>query len=146
MSDSLFDSIKTRLSAVRANLENTLMPLWQAALSRPIHNSSCGCAVPAAVRLDPETLELDLIDYVAEKHQLERLPEWRDAVSLRARARSNSFPDWLQSLGNGCLEVSLHLKVMADVSNTLRSMAEHAAGRLAPVEALKPGWLGRGAI
>jgi hypothetical protein len=146
MSNRFIDSIKIRLNAVRANLDNALMPLWQAALSRPIHNSGCGCSVPSAVRLDPETLELDLIDYVEEKHKLERFPEWRDAVSLRDRARSSSFPDWLQSLGNGCLEVSLHLKVMADVSNTLRSMADHAAGRLAPVETLKPGWLGGGAV
>jgi hypothetical protein len=125
---------------------NPLLPLWQAALSRPVHNAACGCAVPAAVRLDARTLELDLLDYVEERHALHAMPAWQQSRARRSEAPAGSFPDWLASLNGDCLAPELYRQVAADLAGSLQSIAEHAAGRLTPAAAKTPGWLGGGRL
>jgi hypothetical protein len=131
---------------MRTTTTNPLVPLWQAALSRPVHNPACGCAVPAAVRLDARTLELDLLDYVEERHALHSIPAWQQALARRGEAPAGSFPDWLESLNGGCLEPEVYRQVTADLAATLQSIAEHAAGRLVPAAAMTSGWLGGGRL
>jgi hypothetical protein len=129
---------------MRTTTANPLVPLWQAALSRPVHSPACGCAVPAAVRLDARTLELDLLDHVEERHALHLIPAWRQALAHRSEAPAGSFPDWLESLNGDCLEPDVYRQVATDVAGSLQSIAEHAAGRLVPAAGMAPGWLGGG--
>jgi len=123
---------------------HTLHELWQAAISRPMHSPSCGCAVPSAVRIDPVTMELDLLDYAEHKRGLDKLPAWREAVERREAGRTGSLAQWLSTPQRTGLEPALHAQVVSDIANSLMSMASHAAGRLAPAGGLSSGWLAKG--
>jgi hypothetical protein len=119
-----------------------LAALWREALSRPMHSPACGCAVPSSVRLEPEHVELDILDYIADKHELHRYTGWADALASRAASRQASFPVWLESLrGLQLFPAALWAGVMADVTGVLDSMTSHAANRLVPSGALEKGWL-----
>lgn len=119
-----------------------LAALWREALSRPMHSPACGCAVPSSIRLEPEHVELDILDYVADKHGLHLYAGWADALASRAALRQASFPVWLESLrGLQLIPASLWAAVMADVAGVLGSMTSHAANRLVPSTALEKGWL-----
>jgi hypothetical protein len=119
-----------------------LKPLWRLALSQPMHSPGCSCAAPAAIHLDPGTLELDLLDYLEDKHGLGEHPAWREALAQRAAAPAQGFPDWLASLRGICVPDELHAQLVDDTAAVLRSMTAHAAGRLAPPASLGRGWLG----
>lgn len=124
-----------------ATSQSQLHSLWRMALSRPIHNPGCGCAVPAGVRLDPLTLELDVCDFLEDKFDLVIYPAWMQARAHREALRSGSFADWLESLGDSGMPPATHADVLTVATDVLRRMAEHASSRLAPVGALGAGWL-----
>ncbi len=105
----------------------TIDALWRAALARPMHNATCGCAMSVAVRLDPRHLELDLLDYVEEKHALRFDPAWRSALGTRSTAAS--FPAWLAAVGeHGLLREDAWNLVVVDIVGVLDSMLEHRGG------------------
>jgi hypothetical protein len=124
------------------NTQTSLHSLWRIALTRPLHNVSCGCFLPSAIKIDALSLELDLIDYVELKHSLGQVSKWSEALKNREGMRESSFPDWIFSLRGECLSWDLHDFVMADITKTLNSMVEHSVRRLAPVNSLTQGWLG----
>jgi hypothetical protein len=111
------------------------------ALSRPIHNPACGCSVPAGVRLDPVTMELDLCDFLEDKFGLAGHGAWMQARMCREELRTGSFAEWLESLKGAGIAPALHAELLDAATGVLRGMAEHASGRLAPVGALSAGWL-----
>lgn len=124
------------------NNQTALLSLWHSALNRPMHNVACGCFVPSAIRIDGLSLELDLIDYVEDKHALNQISTWKKALENRSEKRDRSFPDWINSLKGQCLSFELHDFVIADITKTLSSMVEHSARRLAPIDSMSQGWLG----
>lgn len=121
--------------------QSPLHALWRMALSRPIHNPTCGCSVPAGVRLDPVTMELDLCDFLEDKFDLAGLGPWVDARARRDAQRTGSFAEWMESLGKAGLPPALHADLLDAATGVLRGMAEHASGRLVPAGALASGWL-----
>ncbi|MES2415643.1 MAG: hypothetical protein V4614_17760 [Pseudomonadota bacterium] len=119
-----------------------LATLWRQALSRPMHSPACGCAVPSSIRLEPRDIELDLLDYVEDKHDLRRYPGWVNALASRAESHTTSFPVWLAFLhGQQLLPSALWDSVVTDIAGSLDSMTSHAANRLVPSGALEKGWL-----
>lgn len=98
--------------------------LWRAALARPLHNATCGCAMSVTVRLDPHHLELDILDYVEEKHALRFHPAWIRARGTRSAAAS--FPAWVASVErHGGLEDDAWQRVVSDIAAVLATMVEH---------------------
>ena len=116
--------------------------LWQAAMSRPMHSPACGCAVPSAIRLDPSHVELDILDYVEDRHQLDGNLDWVAARAARAESAGVGFAAWLESMRvRELLPEATWDHVIADVVHVLEGMASHAANRLAPASSLEKGWL-----
>ncbi len=122
----------------------SLKSLWHSALSRPLHNTACGCSVPSAGFLKAGDLELDLLDYVEEKHQLHNIVAWCEARIAREQLKTCAYPEWIDTLRNNILPEGLYDQVLMDMRATLESIAAHASGRLAPASSLQSGWLGDG--
>lgn len=122
----------------------SLKSLWQSALSRPLHNTSCGCSVPSAGFLKAGDLELDLLDYAEDKHQLHNFVAWREARIAREALKTCGYPEWMATLRGDVLPEALYDMVLADLGATLESIAAHSTGRLAPAASLQSGWLGDG--
>ena len=122
----------------------SLKSLWHNALSRPLHNTSCGCSVPSAGFLKAGDLELDLLDYVEEKHQLQNNLAWCNARIAREKLKTSAYPDWMNTLRSDVLPESLYDLILKDLQATLESITAHSTGRLAPVASLQSGWLGDG--
>lgn len=122
----------------------SLKSLWQSALSRPLHNTACGCSVPSAGFLKAGDLELDLLDYVEEKHQLQNNVAWFEARIARETLKTCAYPEWMDNLRSDVLPEGLFDLVLMDLRVTLESIAAHSTGRLAPAASLQSGWLGDG--
>ena len=122
----------------------SLKSLWNNALSRPLHNTSCGCSVPTAGFLKAGDLELDLLDYAEEKHQLQNIEAWREARIARENLKTSTYPDWMITLRGDVLPADLYDLVLSDLHATLESITAHSTGRLAPAASLQSGWLGDG--
>ena len=120
----------------------SLKSLWQNALSRPLHNTNCGCSVPSAGFLKAEDFELDLLDYVEEKFQLQNNIAWCNARIAREKLKTSTYPDWMNTLRSNVLPESLYDLILTDIKSTLESITEHSTGRLVPVASLQSGWLG----
>lgn len=126
-----------------ASNRSELAALWREALSRPMHSPACGCAVPSSIRLDANHVELDILDYVEEKHDLRRYADWVKARQLRVESCHTGFPAWLEFLyAQHFMPEEIWECVLANISATLGSMASHAANRLVPAGSLEKGWLG----
>jgi hypothetical protein len=116
--------------------------LWRAAMARPMHSPACGCAVPSSIRLDPQHVELDILDYVEDKNGLGAYPEWVRARQAREESGGAGFAAWLETVRDQqLLPATTWEQVMSDVVHVLEGMASHAANRLAPVGTLETGWL-----
>ncbi len=123
---------------------NQFRSVWQSALARPIHSANCGCSVPSAGFLNAENLELDLLDYVEDKHGLQSNAAWVQARADREAARVGGFAEWLSAIDAGILDDSMYEVVIGDIRASLDSIAAHSAGRLTPAANLQSGWLGGG--
>lgn len=122
-----------------------LAELWRIALSRPLHGSSCGCSTPVAMTIGPLELELDILDYLGARYELNEYPSWARAVQARETDHNSGLPVWLAGM---CREPDLQNvpwpMVMADVVALLSDLAAHAGGRLTPASTLPRGWLTNG--
>ena len=123
---------------------SSLTALWQMALTRPLHSMSCGCSVPSAGFLKAGDLELDLLDYVEDKHQLQNIVAWNEARTARETSMVGAYPEWMWSLRGAVLSEQLFEMVVSDLQATLESITAHAMGRFAPAGSLQTGWLGDG--
>lgn len=107
----------------------------------PVHGPACACAVPMAVSLSPESFELDVRDFITDKHRLHELPAWTALEAERDLDRHEAFPDWLDRAFRACLDPRRRDEVMADVIVVLESRISHSAGRFSSPAAKPTGWL-----
>jgi hypothetical protein len=115
--------------------------LWRQASTMPVHGPACACAVPMAVSLSPESFELDVRDFIDDKHRLHEIPAWTAMENERDEDRHEAFPAWLDRACRACLDPALHDKVIADVIVVLESRIAHSAGRFSAPSAKATGWL-----
>ena len=115
----------------------TLQELWRVALAQPMHGAACACsgaAMPTVV--DAPMLELHLLDFLEDRHDLQAHRSWVDAVAQRAASPRGNFILWLEGLTG--LEPGQHRQLLIDTATVLDNMLGHARSRLRPVGAQHP--------
>jgi hypothetical protein len=120
---------------------DSLGALWRQASAMPIHGTGCACSTPMSIAVDPKSFELDVLDFVTEKHALDDWTGWSRALEVREGAEAGEFTAWLLATCSATLDEQLERRVIDDVIVVLKSRIEHATGRFASPSVKGAGWL-----
>ena len=103
-----------------------LARLWSAAAVLGTHCAGCSCGGGFSVHVDPDLVEADILDYLADKYR--RAGHTALAAFVRARndCRTPAFSVWLDALDSGSLAAADLARLKSDLATTLGSMTRHA--------------------
>ena len=104
-------------------LGKRLQTLWSSLNSGVWHGMSCRCCGGGMFALSSATLELDIIDHLADRYDSEGLHELKAALNARAESADGALPSWLNSVReSGKLSPALVHRLQADVADMLEKM------------------------
>ena len=98
-----------------------LADLWSGAVIFAPHLAGCSCA-GFYVPLDPASVELDLLEYLAHKYKTAGHAELAAFVSARAQGQTPAFGKWLEMIDTSPLAPPDRDRLTGDLFATLESM------------------------
>ncbi|NYT67233.1 hypothetical protein [Pusillimonas noertemannii] len=104
-------------------LDKRIQRLWSTAGKNMWHGMSCRCCGGGMFTMNSSVLELDLLDYLADKYQNEGLAPLSAAINDYTCGQPRGLPAWLLSLEReGTLSDLLLDRLKNDVADLLENM------------------------
>lgn len=101
-----------------------VIELWQVALTTPLHGANCSCCAVAPVKLQPQALEEDLLDYLISRYTQEETAGLEELLQARYTNRSGNFVDWLRTIPECGLSSALQMQLLKDILKVLKSISD----------------------
>lgn len=111
----------------RADVWQPVVELWDLVLANPIHSPFCSCLLPRNVALDGDTVEQDLLDYLAPRYRDSRQMQLAAILEKRAMAARSGFIDWLREATRNVPDQD-KARLIDDLVETLSSIREASSG------------------
>lgn len=101
-----------------------LAKAWSEAPAFMPHGAGCACAGHVAIHLDPAAVEMDVLDYLADRYQAQGRRDLVELVADRRERRGVTFASWLGGLDTAPLAAESRACLMADLAATILSLAQ----------------------